>query len=78
MMSRLIIFGTGLALAVMGTLLSYLCVAVAAVGQAIVFATARMRGSDPQLIRATSPMTIAEFLYGLIAIAAIGFLVGAL
>jgi len=77
-MSRLIILGTGLAVAVTATLLSYLCVAVAAVGQAIAFATARMHGSDPQLIRATSPMTLAEFLYGLIAIAAIGFVIGAL
>ncbi len=78
MTSRLIIFWTGLALAVTATLLSYLCVAVAAVGQAIALATARMRGSDPQLIRAISPTTMAEFLYGLIAIAAIGFVIGAL
>lgn len=77
-MSRLTILGTGLALAAAATLLSSLCVAVAAVGQAIAFAAARIRGSDPQLIRATSPLTLTEFLYGLIAIAAIGVVIGAL
>jgi len=76
-MSRLTILGTGLALAVTATLLSYLCLAVAAVGQAIAFAIARMRGSDLQLIRARSPMTLTEFLYGLIAIVALGFVIAA-
>ena len=77
MTSRLIIFGTGLALAVTATLLSSLCVAVAGVGQAIVLAIAWMHGSDVQLIRARSPMTLTEFLYGLIAIVALGFVIAA-
>jgi hypothetical protein len=75
MMSRLTILGIGLALAVTATLLSYLCVAVAAVWQAIAFAIAWMRGSDLQLIRAKSPMTLTDFLYGLIAIVALGFVI---
>lgn len=76
-MNRLTVLGTGLALAVTATLLSSLCVAVAAVGQAFAFSIAWMRGSDLQLVRATSPMTLTQFLYGLIAIAAIGFVIGA-
>jgi len=76
-MSWLATLGTGLALAVTATLLSYLCVAVAAVWQALVFAVARMRGSDLQLIRARSPMTLTDFLYGLIAIVAFGFVIAA-
>jgi hypothetical protein len=36
-----------------------------------------MYGSDVQLIRARSPMTLTEFLYGLIAIVALGFVIAA-
>ncbi len=78
-MDRLTVLGTGLALAVTAALLNALCAAVVALWpvQAIAFANAWAHGLDLQLIRATAPMTLPGFLYGLIGIAAIGFVVGA-
>lgn len=35
-----------------------------------------MHGVDLQLIRATAPLTLSGFLYGLIGLAAISFVVG--
>lgn len=75
-MSRLTVLGTGLALAVTAALLNSLRAAAVALwpAEAISFANAWTHGLDLQQISATAPLTC--FAYGLIGIAAIGFVVG--
>lgn len=77
-MSRLSVLATGSALAITMVVLNSLCAAAVVLwpAQSIGLVNAWMHGVDLQLIRATAPLTLARFLYGLLGIAAIGFLTG--
>ena len=78
MTTRLAVARTGSALAITAVLLNGICAALIALwpAESISFSNAWMHGVDLQLIRATAPPTLGGFFYGLIALAAISFVVG--
>jgi hypothetical protein len=79
MTTRLAVVRTGSALAITAILLNGVCAALIALwpAESIRFANAWMHGVDLQLIQATAPLTLGGFAYGLIGLAAISFVVGA-
>lgn len=78
MTTRLAVVRTGFALAITAVLLNGVCAALIALwpAESISFANAWMHGVDLQLIRATAPLTLGGFFYGVIGLAAISFVVG--
>lgn len=78
MTTRLAVVRTGAALAITAVLLNGVCAALIALwpAESIGFANAWMHGVDLQLVRATEPLTLGGFFYGLIGLAAISFVVG--
>ena len=77
-MRRLVVFRTGLALAVTAALVNSFCAAAVASWpeESIRLANTWSHGLDLQLIKSTVPQTLGGFAYGLAAIAAISFVVG--
>ena len=79
MRTPLAVVRTGCALAITAVLLNGVCAALVALWPAvsISFANAWMHGVDLQLIQVTAPLTLGRFFYGLICLAAISWVVGA-
>lgn len=79
MTTRLRVVRTGSALALTAVLLNAICAVLIALrpAESISSANAWMHGVDLQLIRATAPLTLGGFFYGLIGLAVISFVTGA-
>jgi uncharacterized protein DUF5676 len=78
MTTPLAVARTGSELAIAAVLLNGVCAALIALwpAESISFANSWMHGVDLQLIRATAPLTLGGFFYGVIALAATSFVVG--
>ena len=79
MTTQLSVVRTASALAITAVLLNGVCAAMVAwwPAEAISLANSWMHGLDLQPIRATMPMTLGGLLGGSVALAAVGFVVGA-
>lgn len=69
---------TGATLAITPAILNSVCVLAVVLwpDQAISFANAWSHGVDFTIIKATTPITLGSFLYGLVRIAGVGFVIG--
>jgi hypothetical protein len=78
MTTRLAVVRTGCALAIAASLLNGVCAALITLwpAESMSFANAWMHGVDLQLSRATEPLTLVGFFYGLIGLAVISFVIG--
>ena len=76
---KLNVLGSGLALAITLALLNSVCAILVNLWpqQAIAFANTWAHGLDLKPLMADSSLTVARFTYGLIGLAGIGFLIGA-